>query len=349
MNDSALSNSNRLDFGCNTSFCYVDGRWEQLTIDEINYYKNINPKDWQLARLNETNHKYYCAVQTIARQEERYLKEWIEYHLSLGIDFIYIYDNNDEDGLDDFLRTVLNKDDYNKIEVIPWHEPMEFQQFAALEDCINKHKFDIKWLLTIDVDEFLALEMSLCDFLEEFKYASEIYLSWQSFNANGQLYYEDKPVMERFTETYFCRDGGGQGKIFFRPTRLNNWGIHSATIILGLGTFAGLNQLINATYYTFFASSNSTIANNSYNFGYLTRWERLDYTKTQLGSNSVFGFWARQYYGEYSLHMYGYFLFPYIESFKKADVTRYSFDIEHGFLISTGINVVSYLIGLFGF
>ena len=124
---------------------------------------------------------------------------------------------------------------------------------------------------------------------------------------------------------------------------------YTGNIILGLGTFAGLNQLINATYYTFFASSNSTIANNSYNFGYLTRWERLDYTKTQLGSNSVFGFWARQYYGEYSLHMYGYFLFPYIESFKKADVTRYSFDIEHGFLISTGINVVSYLIGLFGF
>lgn len=245
MNNSILFNSNRPDFRCNSSFCYVEGRWEQLSIKDIERFKNINPRDWQLARLNETNHKYYCAIQTIARQEERYLKEWIEHHLNLGIDFIYIYDNNDEDGLDDFLKSVLNKEAYNKIEVIPWHEPMDFQQFAALEDCINKHKFDIKWLLTIDVDEFLALEMSLCDFLEEFKYASEIYLSWQSFNANGQLYYEDKPVMERFTETYFCRDGGGQGKIFFRPTRLNNWGIHSATLTKGT-TVNVLHQEIDA-------------------------------------------------------------------------------------------------------
>jgi len=217
----------------NISFCYVEGKWEQISISDIERYKKINPQDWQLARLNSINHKYFVAIQTIARQEERYLKEWIEHHLNLGIDFIYIYDNNDEDGLDDFLKNVLTEDACNKIEVIPWHEPMELQQFAALEDCISKHKFDIKWLLTIDVDEFLALEMPLKDFLMEFEDASEIFLSWESFNANGQLYYEDKPVMERFTETFYCKDAGGQGKIFFRPTRLLHWGIHSTSLTKG--------------------------------------------------------------------------------------------------------------------
>lgn len=420
----------------NISFCYLEGKWEQISISDIERYKKINPHDWQLARLNSINHKYFVAIQTIARQEERYLKEWIEHHLNLGIDFIYIYDNNDEDGLDDFLKSALTEETYNKIEVIPWHEPMELQQFAALQDCVEKHKFDIKWLLTIDVDEFLILEMPLKDFLMEFEDASEIFLSWESFNANGQLYYEDKPVMERFTETFYCKDAGGQGKIFFRPTRLLHWGIHSASltkgktvnvlhkeivapqpfaniyqkawinvisagvaagfaasdqinsygynpfdwdwtrfglvsldvfitlaaacigiavgvytgnVIFGIGTFAGLNQLVNGIYYNFFASSNSALTNSSYNDQYLTRWERLDYTKTRLGADSVYVFWSRQFYGEYSLHMYGYFLFPNNNSLKTADVTPYSFDFDHGIIVSTGINFVAYFLGLFGF
>lgn len=126
-------------------------------------------------------------------------------------------------------------------------------------------------------------------------------------------------------------------------------GVYTGNVIFGIGTFVGLNQLINATYYTFFASSDSKIANNSYNYGYLTRWERLDYTKTELGADSIYGFWSRQFYGEYSLHMYGYFLFPNINSLKEADVTPYSFDFDHDIITSTGINFVAYFLGMFGF
>ena len=32
-------------------------------------------------------------IQAIARQEEKYLKEWIEHHINLGIEHIFLYDN----------------------------------------------------------------------------------------------------------------------------------------------------------------------------------------------------------------------------------------------------------------
>lgn len=227
-----VKDANLLKTYNNSSFCYVEGMWDKLKPSDINYYKKINPYDWQLARLNDINHKYFAAIQTIAKCEERYLKEWIDYHLDLGIDHIFIYDNNDDEGLKDFLSKTLTAENLNRIEIIPWHEPMDFQQYLAVKDCISKNKHNIKWLLTIDVDEFLTLEMPLKDFLNEFSYSSQIYLSWESFNANGHLKYENKPVLERFTETFKCHDYG-QGKVFFRPTRLKEWGIHSAELLKG--------------------------------------------------------------------------------------------------------------------
>ena len=211
---------------------FIRGRWEPISFEEIEACRRANPDDWQLAWLNRAPWKYRLAVQAIARAEERYLKEWITYHLRLGVERIFLYDNNDKDGVDAFLKGVLSKADYDRVEVIPWHEPMDFQQREALRDCVEKHKHDVEWLLSIDVDEFLVIEKRADKFLDDFSDASEIVLSWESFNASGQLKYEDRPVMERFTETFECRDFG-QGKALFRPCRLRDWYIHGASLTKG--------------------------------------------------------------------------------------------------------------------
>ena len=211
---------------------YFEGHWENISKEEIDYYKSINKDDWALERLNHLPFKYEVVIQAIARQEEKYLKEWIEHHINLGIEHIFLYDNNDEDGLDDFLKNTLNEYYYSKIDVIPFHDYHDMQQYDALYDAVNKHKYEAKWFLSIDIDEFLYLEVDIKTFLQMFSDASQIYLSWESFNADGQLYYEDKPVMERFKQTFQCLDAG-QGKILFRPTRLKKWGIHSATLTKG--------------------------------------------------------------------------------------------------------------------
>ena len=37
-------------------------------------------------------------ISTIAKNESQYIREFVEYHLSIGFDSIIIYDNNEPDG-----------------------------------------------------------------------------------------------------------------------------------------------------------------------------------------------------------------------------------------------------------
>jgi len=80
-------------------------------------------------------------------------------------------------------------------------------------------------------------------------------------------------------------------------------------VAVGIETFSVLNNLVNAIYY---ATSDgvSNLTSTSYSgiecnsMRYISRWERLDYTKQQTGESS-YNLNAWRYYSEYSLHMYG--------------------------------------------
>lgn len=243
---------------------YIDGVWEKADIDRIAEYHREMPDDWTLAQDNHKKHRYEIAVQCFARQEEKYFKEWIEHHLRIGIDHIFIYDNNDEEGLETFLKSVLSETDFSKIEVIPWREPMEMQQFGALEDCVQNHKYDVKWLMSIDLDEFFVVEKPMKEFLDEFADASQVYFSWESFGADGQLHYENKPLCERFRKPFDCKDSG-QGKIMFRPERLKKWGIHGASLTKG--------KTVNVLH-------EEIVAPDSFNRIFKTAWIKHYFTKS---------------------------------------------------------------------
>ena len=80
----------------------------------------------------------------------------------------------------------------------------------------------------------------------------------------------------------------------------------AAGIAAGVETFGAINNTINAVYYEF-SDGQSGISTNSYVDEYLTRWERLDYTKQQTGEQH-YNLNAWRYHSEYSLHMSGWYL-----------------------------------------
>ncbi|MBR0260666.1 MAG: glycosyltransferase family 2 protein [Selenomonadaceae bacterium] len=41
---------------------------------------------------------YDLAIVAILKNEGRYLKEWLDYHLSAGVDHFYLYDNDSTDN-----------------------------------------------------------------------------------------------------------------------------------------------------------------------------------------------------------------------------------------------------------
>lgn len=96
----------------------------------------------------------------IAKNEDLYIKEWIEYHLRIGFDKIIIGLNDDE-----FNPQVQNPNviyaDYHGVKCV---QPRAYRQLY------KKYQKEFDWFLFIDIDEFLVLEnhSNVKDFLQGF-------------------------------------------------------------------------------------------------------------------------------------------------------------------------------------
>lgn len=144
------------------------------------------------------------AICTIAKLENHYIDEWVKFHLNLGFDHIFIYDNNDKNS--ENISDVITDEKVTIIDVQGIHL-IENQtvQYWAYKKCYleNSDKFD--YILFMDVDEFLILDCpSVCDFLssEHFKGFDQIRLFIRNATDNNLIRVENNNylVLPRFTE-----------------------------------------------------------------------------------------------------------------------------------------------------
>ncbi len=144
------------------------------------------------------------AIMAIAKNESRYIKEWLDYHRNLGIDRFYIINNDDpdENTMYDMLKDESDVVQFN----VPGAEELkkvgkQEGVYNSLYQNVIKKAGDVKWLAVIDIDEFLYFNgKSIKEFLSDsiFNDTDVIHLNWRLYGDNGQIYYEDKPVQERF-------------------------------------------------------------------------------------------------------------------------------------------------------
>ena len=138
-----------------------------------------------------------CAI---AKNENAYLLEWAEHHLSLGFSHIYIYDNNDIDGeriTDVFESTAIRE----KITIIDIRGQRYIQK-RVYNECYHQMNFD--WCAFIDIDEFIVLDQhkNITDFLSIFTGQEAIHLNWKCYGDNGAINKSSLLVQQRFTETW---------------------------------------------------------------------------------------------------------------------------------------------------
>lgn len=141
------------------------------------------------------------AICCIAKNENRYIEEFIDYHLQLGFSSIYIFDNNDLDGeriADSVPENLLNK----RVFIITIHG-FKVTQLPAYEFFYKTHFIDFDWIAFIDIDEFIFLNHHryIYEYLKnpKFKDFDIIRLNTIVYDDNGLLHYDDRPVMKRFT------------------------------------------------------------------------------------------------------------------------------------------------------
>ena len=129
-------------------------------------------------------------------KEKRYIREFVEYYKNYNVD------NNDKNGekfedvIDDYIRSGF-------VELLDF-KGIPQPQIKAYNDCYRRFNNQYDWLIFFDVDEFIYLKdfTSFKSFLNDkrFDECIRVEINWIFYTDNNKLYYENKPVNERFTE-----------------------------------------------------------------------------------------------------------------------------------------------------
>lgn len=149
--------------------------------------------------------RYQLAIHTVFLPRENlfFLKEWLAYHLHLGVEHFYLYDNSGSigrggstsqinkrrfnfhsmtSGLDDIevqavLEAILDEFGSDICTLIDWQPEnnegqINYGQAKSVCHCMSNYRVDVQWLATIDMDEYLfcpegdrlgVLLTNLCD------------------------------------------------------------------------------------------------------------------------------------------------------------------------------------------
>lgn len=168
----------------------------KLTVRILNFISLLRCR--KVLKQNEKkDYKYNSSICAIAKNEELYIKEWIDHHLSIGFNHIYILDNNEKEGLNSYLNNYIIKD---SVTVIPYYNIKPQNQIAGYNYFLNNYVHLSRWIAFIDIDEFIQLPIhkQINDILCSYKSIPSIAMSWSMYGANNQIKYNPGNVVDRF-------------------------------------------------------------------------------------------------------------------------------------------------------
>lgn len=152
------------------------------------------------------------AICVLIKDENDYLDEWLKYHLNLGIDEIFLYEDYGSKSHLDIVKSYGEKVHLNPINVI-YYDDFKYDE-KRLSNCSViqeqlfswfpiKYRDSFDWILFIDIDEFLCLKQTtLSDLLNEYKNKSHLYLQWKYYGASNHIHKPIGNVVDNFTSSY---------------------------------------------------------------------------------------------------------------------------------------------------
>lgn len=187
---------------------------------KTNGWKNII-KRYLIYKYYRTGFKYNLSIVMCVKDEALYIQEFIEYYKIIGVQHFYIYNNNGTDNTPDILAPYIKQglvtyQDYPGIKV----------QNDIYNHAVDNYKFDTKWMMIVDIDEFVLLlkHKSISDFLNNYSDCSEISMHWLLYGDSHHKKIEPGLVTERFI--YHDDMINGHVKSIVNPRAVLNASIH---------------------------------------------------------------------------------------------------------------------------
>lgn len=137
----------------------------------------------------------------IGRQENQYIREWVEYNKAIGFTNIVLYDNN-YDGEDHFEDVIGDYIDSGYV-ILKNYRNLKTCQLNAYNSCYKEYGDKYDWIAFFDCDEFLTLtkKKSVEEYLSSivFKNFDMIHINWMCYGDGGMATNDGRPLLERIT------------------------------------------------------------------------------------------------------------------------------------------------------
>lgn len=137
------------------------------------------------------------AIVAIIKDEADYLGEWLAYHIALGVEHFFIYDNGSTDGTAALLERYIN---HGLVTRIDW--PLGGGQLAAYNHALRMFGTTAEWLAFYDPDEFLVplLDDDIPAFLARFPDAADVRVPRVEFGFSGHLRKPQGLTIDNYTQ-----------------------------------------------------------------------------------------------------------------------------------------------------
>ena len=181
------------------------------------------------SKASKTDFKYYCSVCLIIRDENEYLEEWLNWHIGQGVQHFYIYDHGSKYAVAKFVQS-LNREIANKVTVVDWSGAHKNAQPDAYNDCLNRYRYESRWIGFIDADEQVNVKSGkkLPEFLKTYEEYAGLFIVWVTYGANKQIRKTSEPLRKRFTQISTAEAWPKKaGKVFVQPIFMEDMIIHS--------------------------------------------------------------------------------------------------------------------------
>lgn len=206
-------------------------------------------------------------IQTMAKDEDHIVNEFIVHNVLLGIEHIYIYDDGSSLSISEkikelpvwiqnkvtvyrldenknfYEREVFEKSDYYDVDI--YNKYKKRKQLYFMNYFLKHHKNISKWCFFTDVDEFIYLKDSytIDNFLSEYDEYDSIFIPWIYFGSSYHITQPDGLVIDRFR--YHCDHYAISGKSICKLSITNIDCVHKISKNINKYIFNSSEKLYN--------------------------------------------------------------------------------------------------------
>lgn len=147
---------------------------------------DMYPNEFERGSLPAISLENGITIAAIAKNEGRYIVEWIAYHLAIGVDRIIVYSNDTEDDQNAILSKIEEHD--CRVSLVDWPSISGVSpQISAYQDAVKRAT--TPWICFIDIDEFLVPleDADIHQWLASVPAdVSTVHINWRGFGSGGR-------------------------------------------------------------------------------------------------------------------------------------------------------------------